>query len=359
VDLRLSRGRAQPWSAEVILARPVLYDRDGVTPRYSFVVPIYNEEETLPELERRLRGVLDKLDGEAEVILVDDGSSDRSPELLDDLHRRDARFKVVRLTRNFGHQIAITAGLDCAAGDATIIMDGDLQDPPELAHELIERWREGYEVVYAIRVDRTSEPFLRRSATRLFYRVLHRLSDVDLPLAVGDFRLVDRRALDEFRRLRESNRYVRGLFAWLGFRHVGVPYKREARYAGRSKYPLRKAVTLGVDGLVGFSRLPLNIAMILGFVVSAGAFLLGLVAIGLRVAHVQIVPGWASVIVVMSFLGGVQLIVTGMMGVYVGRVFDEVKARPLYIVRETEGYESEQVSARPTAGGPGGQTVLP
>jgi dolichol-phosphate mannosyltransferase len=330
-----------------------------VTPRYSFVVPIYNEEETLSELERRLRDVLYSLDGEAEVILVDDGSSDRSPQLLDDLQRRDARFKIVRLTRNFGHQVAITAGLDVAAGDATIIMDGDLQDPPELAHELIERWREGYEVVYAVRADRSSEPFFRRSATRLFYRVLHRLSDVELPPAVGDFRLVDRRALDEFRRLRESNPYVRGLFAWLGFRHVGVPYKRGARYAGRSKYPFRKQVTLGLDGLIGFSRLPLTIVMVLGFVVSASAFLLGLTAIALRIAHVHIVPGWASVIVVMSFLGGVQLIVTGMMGVYVGRVYDEVKARPLYVVRETQGHEPEPVSSHPALGGPGSPTVLP
>ena len=324
-------------------------------PRYSFVVPIYNEEGTLPELERRLRGLLDRLDGDAEVILVDDGSSDRSAELLDDVNARDPRFKIVRLSRNFGHQIAITAGLDHAAGDATIVMDGDLQDPPELVPELIDRWREGYEIVYAVRVDRGAEPALRRLATNLAYRLLHRLASIDLPPGAGDFRLVDRRALDQFRRLRESNRYVRGLFAWTGFRHVGVPHERGSRFAGETKYPFRKLVTLGVDGVIGFSRTPLRLAIVLGFLVSVGAFLLGLVAIGLRLAEIRVVPGWASVIVVVSFLSGVQLIVTGVLGVYVGRIYDEVKDRPLYVVRETRGFEVDppsQPAEDPAVAGP-------
>jgi dolichol-phosphate mannosyltransferase len=315
-----------------------------VTPRYSFVVPICNEEETLPELERRLRGVLDQLDGDAEVILVDDGSVDRSAELMDEIQRRDRRFKVVRFTRNFGHQMAVTAGLDRASGDATIVLDGDLQDPPELALDLIARWREGYEIVYAVRADRTKEPFLRRTVITVFYRLLHRLADVELPPDAGDFRLVDRTALDQFRQLRESNRYVRGLFAWTGFRSIGVPYKREPRFAGRTKYPLGKLVTLGVDGLIGFSRVPLRIAVAIGFLVSASSFVFAIVAIALRVAHVGVVPGWASVIVVVSFLGGAQLIVTGMVGTYVGRIYEEVKARPLYIVREAKGFEGEHLS---------------
>jgi polyisoprenyl-phosphate glycosyltransferase len=311
-----------------------------VRPRYSFVIPIYNEVETLPELERRVRGVLEQLDGDAEVILVDDGSFDGSAEVLDDLHRRDPRFKIVRLTRNFGHQMAITAGLDHASGDATIVLDGDLQDPPELALDLIDRWRDGYEIVYAVRTARGDEPLLRRWAIKFTYRLMHRIADVDLPPDAGDFRLVDRRALDQFRRFRESNRYVRGLFAWTGFRHTGVPHTRGDRYAGRTKYPFGKLVTLAVDGIVGFSRAPLRLVMILGFLVSGTAFLLGIVAIALRLAEVHVVPGWASVIVVTSLLSGVQLIVTGMVGVYVGRIYEEVKGRPLYVLRETRGFES-------------------
>ena len=310
-------------------------------PRYSFVVPIYNEAETLPELARRLTSVLDRLDGDAEVIVVDDGSSDGSAQLLDELSARDRRFKLVRFTRNFGHQIAITAGIDRAAGDATIILDGDLQDPPELVPDLIARWREGYEIVYAVRADRGDEPFLRRTAIRLVYRLLRRFSRVDLPADAGDFRLVDRRALDEVRSLRESDRYVRGLFAWTGFRQIGVPYKRESRYAGKSKYPLRKLIGLAVDGLIGFSRVPLQFAVVFGFLVAATSFALGVVAIALRIAHVAYVPGWASVIVVISFLGGVQLVVTGMVGTYVGRIYEEVKGRPLYVVRETKGFDPQ------------------
>jgi dolichol-phosphate mannosyltransferase len=311
-------------------------------PRYSFVVPIYNEEETLPELERRLSAVLDRLDAPAEAILVDDGSRDRSHELLLDLSGRDPRFKILGFTRNFGHQIAITAGLDRASGDAVVIMDGDLQDPPELVFDMIARWREGYEVVYAIRQDRQGEAAWRRGAMWLFYRLLRRLVDVEIPPDAGDFRLVDRRALDEVRRMRENNRYVRGLFAWIGFRQIGVPYQRDPRFAGTTKYPLRKLMKLAADGVIGFSNLPLRAAMTVGFVVSATSFVFGLVAIGLRLAGAGIVPGWASVVVVVSFLGGVQLVVTGMVGVYVGRIYEEVKGRPLYIVRDAEGFGGER-----------------
>ena len=319
-------------------------------PRYSFVVPIFNEEETLPELERRLVSLLDGLDGDAEVILVDDGSVDRTAEHALDLNRRDPRFKLLRFTRNFGHQMAITAGLDHARGDAIVVMDGDLQDPPEVVPELIARWREGYEVVYAVRQDRSAEPWLRRTAISIFYRTLRRLVDVDIPLDAGDFRLVDRRALEQFRRMRENNRYVRGLFAWIGFRQIGVPYRREARYAGTTKYPLRKLVKLGADGVLGFSNVPLRLTMALGFLVSGTSFVLGVVAIVLRIFGVGTVPGWASVVVVVSFLGGVQLIVTGTMGLYVARIYEEVKGRPLYIVRESHGFggaEKEPAGAEP------------
>jgi dolichol-phosphate mannosyltransferase len=310
-------------------------------PRYSFVVPVFNEEETLPELERRVTAVIDALDGPAEVILVDDGSVDSTPDLVTDLNRRDPRFKLLRFTRNFGHQMAITAGLDHAQGDAVVIMDGDLQDPPEVVPELIARWREGYEVVYAIRQDRSAEPWWRRTVIAIFYRTLRRLVDVDIPLDAGDFRLVDRRALDQFRRMRENNRYVRGLYAWIGFRQIGVPYKRGERYAGQTKYPLGKLIKLGADGIVGFSNLPLRAAMALGFLVAGTSFVIGLVAIALRIAHVGAVPGWASIVVVVSFLGGVQLIVMGTVGIYVARIYEEVKGRPLYILRDATGFAAD------------------
>ena len=309
-------------------------------PRYSFVIPVFDEEETLPELERRLRAVIEGLDGPAEVILVDDGSRDGTFALLSDLHERDDRFKVIRLSRNFGHQIAITAGTDRARGDAVVIMDADLQDPPELVPELIERWREGFEVVYAVRQER-DEGRVKSRTRGLAYRLLRRLSSVDIPVDAGDFRLVDRRALDAFRSLRESNRYVRGMFAWIGFDQTGVVHRRPERHAGRTKYSWSRLIKLGVDGVIGFSDAPLRLALAAGFVVSASSFVFALVAVALRIAGVGIVPGWASLVALISFLGGVQLTVLGMMGLYVARIHEEVKARPLYVVRESRGYGAE------------------
>jgi glycosyltransferase involved in cell wall biosynthesis len=311
-------------------------------PRYSFVLPVYEEEDTLPELYRRLAAVADGLDGSVEMLFVDDGSRDASAAVLLDMHERDPRVKVIRLSRNFGHQIALSAGLDAAAGDAVIIMDADLQDPPELVPELVAKWKEGFEIVYAVRRDRTVEPLWRRSTISFAYRLLTRMSDIELPVDAGDFRLVDRRALDAFKALRESNRYVRGMFSWVGFRQVGVPYSREARYGGKTKYPLRKLIRLGSDGLLSFSDAPLRLSLILGFVVSVAALLLGVTSIILRIAGIGYVPGWSSIVAVVSFLGGVQLIVIGMLGLYVGRIYDEVKRRPLYLVREAYGLTGDQ-----------------
>jgi dolichol-phosphate mannosyltransferase len=307
------------------------------SPRYSFVLPVFDEEASLPELYRRLAAVADGLDGEVEILFVDDGSRDATAALLLDLHGRDPRVKVLRLSRNFGHQVALSAGLDAAAGDAVIIMDADLQDPPELVPELVAKWREGYEIVYAVREDRRVEPLWRRSTISLAYRLLARMSEVEIPVDAGDFRLVDRRALDAFKALRESNRYVRGMFSWVGFRQVGVPYTREARFGGKTKYPLRKLIRLGSDGLLSFSDTPLRVSLVLGFVVSIGAFLLGTTTIVLRILNIGYVPGWTSIVTVVTFLGGVQLVVIGMLGLYVGRIYDEVKRRPLYLVREAYG----------------------
>ncbi|MDQ5820319.1 MAG: glycosyltransferase family 2 protein [Actinomycetota bacterium] len=305
--------------------------------RYSFVIPVYNERDTLPELHTRLAAVAEGLDGESEFLFVDDCSFDGSRELLIQLHERDPRCKLVRFARNFGHQVAISAGLDLALGEAVIVMDADLQDPPELVPELVARWREGYQVVYAVRERREGEGRLKRLFATWFYRVLRRLSKTDMPVDVGDFRLVDRRALDAFRSMRERNRYVRGMFSWIGFRQIGVPYRREQRFAGEPKYSFRKSLRLAIDGIVSFSDLPLRMALVVGFVFSVASFVVGIAAIVAKFAGAFVVPGWASLLVVVAFLGGIQLTVIGMTGLYIGRIYEEVKARPLYVIGEVRG----------------------
>jgi glycosyltransferase involved in cell wall biosynthesis len=304
---------------------------------YSFVIPVLNEQETLPELIRRLQTVMDGLAESSEVVLVDDGSTDGSYDLMLDLHRRDPRVKALRLTRNFGHQMAITAGLDHALGRAVIIMDGDLQDPPEVALELIQRWREGYDVVYAVRATRSGESWLKRKTAKAFYRLMSRLGDIDIPQETGDFRLVDRQAVDAVTAMREHRRYLRGMFAWVGYRQTGIAYERDARYAGATKFSLGRMLAFAIDGIVSFSEAPLRIALAGGFVVSALSFLLGVVAVVLKFAGLYTVPGWASIAVGVAFFSGVQLSVTGVMGIYVARIHEEVKRRPLYLVRDSVG----------------------
>jgi dolichol-phosphate mannosyltransferase len=305
--------------------------------RYSIVVPVHDEEPTLPHLHCRLARLLERLDGEGEVLLVDDGSRDRSYVMMKSIHRLDPRFKVVHLSRNFGHQVAITAGMDLAEGDAVVVMDADLQDPPEVVLEMARLWREGYEVVYGVREDRTSDSWFKRKSASVFYRLLRRLSDVDIPAEVGDFRLVDRRALDAFKEMEEGSRFVRGMFSWMGFRQIGVPYVRAPRHAGATKYPLRNMLYLAVDGVVGFSRVPLRMALNAGLAAAVLAVFGGMAALLLRLLGVFVVPGWASVIFVVCFLGGVQLAVLGVMGEYVGRTYEEVIRRPLYIVDALHG----------------------
>jgi polyisoprenyl-phosphate glycosyltransferase len=307
-------------------------------PRYSIVIPIYNEEESFPDLFKRLREVMDRMDGAAEVVLVDDGSRDASYQLMVQANLEDPRFKVIQLSRNFGHQIAITAGMDAAAGQAVIIMDADLQDPPEVILQLAERWQQGYEVVYAVRERREGETLFKRKTATLFYGMQRRLAEVDQPVDVGDFRLVDRKALNAFLQMRERNRYVRGMFSWVGFRQVAVPYTRASRKAGSSKYPLRNMIRLASDGFVGFSTAPLRFALSAGLLMAVGAVAYGVVAIALKLAGLPYVPGYASLLVTITFLSGVQLIVVGMVGQYVARIYDEVRARPLYLVRESHGF---------------------
>ena len=306
-------------------------------PDYSIVVPVYDEQEALPELYERLRWLLERLDGDAEVILVDDGSRDDSYALMLDLNRRDPRFKLLQLSRNFGHQVAITAGLDFAAGRAVIVMDADLQDPPETVLAMAERWREGFDVVYGVRRERRGETRFKRTTAAVFYRLLQRLADVEIPADAGDFRLLDRKALDAYLAMREHDRYVRGMVSWVGFNQIGVAYSRDERRAGETKYPFRKMMKFAADGIVSFSNAPLRLALGLGFVVSAGSFVYGFVAILLKATGAFTVPGWTSIIIVTSFLGGVQLIVLGVIGEYVGRTYVETKGRPLYIVNRETG----------------------
>jgi glycosyltransferase involved in cell wall biosynthesis len=307
-------------------------------PTYSIVIPVFNEEETLEELLRRLRQLMESLDAPAEVVAVDDGSFDRSPDILAEVAGRDHRFKVIELSRNFGHQIAITAGLDFATGEAIVVMDADLQDPPDVVLDMVAKWRDGFEVVYAVREHREGERFFKQATARIFYRALRRLTDVDAPLDVGDFRLVDRRALQAFKAMRENNRYVRGMFSWIGFRQVGVPYTRAKRFAGDTKYPLRKMLKFASDAIFSFSNAPLRFALNLGFALALLSMLGGTLAVIFKITGAYVVTGWASLVVAISFLGGIQLIVLGAMGEYIARIHDEVKNRPLYIIRETRGF---------------------
>lgn len=307
-------------------------------PRISVVIPALNEEATLPALYRRLTGVLTRLQTSYELVVVDDGSTDRTPDLLCQLHRADPRLKYVRLARNFGHQAALTAGLARASGQAVVVMDADLQDPPEVIPDLVERWQQGYEVVYAIRRHRKESPG-HRLAYALFYRLLNRVASLRIPLDAGDFCLMDRRVIDQLNALPERNRFLRGLRSWVGFRQTGVEYERQARHAGRTKYNLWRLIKLAVDGLVSFSYLPLRIASSLGFVVSTISLTVGLYYLVLRLMGSREPAGFAALIVAVLFLGGVQLITIGIMGEYVGRIFDEVKERPVYIPLEEEGFD--------------------
>lgn len=308
-------------------------------PRYSVVIPVHDEADVLPLLYERLRTVLDGLEGDWELILVDDGSRDGSYALMVELHASDPRVRVLRFSRNFGHQIALTAGLDRARGDAVITMDGDLQHPPETIPVLVERWRAGNEIVYGVMTDAVGESRLKRATSRWFYRLLRRLTDVEMPAAAGDFRLVDRRALEAFKALRETNRYVRGMFSWVGYRQTGVPYVCAARPGGRSKYTARRMLKLASDAIVGFSTLPLRLALNLGFAVSFLSIVFGLSALATKLAGGFAVPGWASIMILVGLVGGIQLIVIGVIGEYIGRIYDEVKARPLYLVSASHGFE--------------------
>ena len=310
-------------------------------PTVSFVVPVKDEEEVLPELYRRLDSTSREIQGECEFILVDDGSTDRSREVMSELRGRDERVKLLFLARNFGHQLAISAGLDFASGDAVVIIDGDLQDPPEVVLEMIPLWREGYEVVHAVRRKRAGESRLKLWTAHHFYRLMHRLSDVKFPIDTGDFRLVDRRVAGIVRDMREPDRYLRGMFAWVGFRQTSVSYDRDRRYAGKTKNSWMKMISFAIDGILGFSVAPLRFILGLGFVISVLSLAVGVLAIILKLAgELPPVQGWASLTVLVTFLAGIQLIVLGTIGLYVARAYEQGKHRPLYLIASAEGLEA-------------------
>jgi len=301
---------------------------------YSVIAPIFNEKENLPELYRRVKEVMDKTSKPWELILVDDGSSDESSDMIRALAKKDKRVRPVIFARNFGHQVAVTAGLDYSRGDAVVIIDADLQDPPELILELAKKWQEGYEVVYAVRAEREGESWFKLWTASLFYRLIYRITDVKIPLDTGDFRLMDRKVVNVMNTMRERHRFLRGMSAWVGFKQIGVEYKRAARSAGETKYPFRKMLRLAINAVTGFSYFPLQVATFFGFF-SAGIAILAMpVVIYLRASGSQAFFGQASTLLAVLFLGGVQLISLGILGEYIGRLYDEAKGRPLYIVRE-------------------------
>ena len=299
----------------------------------SIVVPVYNEQEVLPEFHRRLSAVLEQVPASTEIVFVNDGSTDATGKLLEMLHDRDPRVAVVDLSRNFGKEIALTAGLDHARGDAVVVIDADLQDPPELIPELMKHWREGYDVVYARRNAREGETALKKLTAHLFYRVVQKVARVSVPTDTGDFRLLSRRAVDALGRLREQHRFMKGLFAWIGYPQFAVPYRREPRFSGRTKWNYWKLWNLALEGITSFTIAPLKLATYLGLITAIGALAYGTYIIVDTLVHGNPVRGYPSLMVVILFLGGIQLIALGIVGEYLGRTFDECKQRPLYLVK--------------------------
>ena len=301
---------------------------------YSIVAPIYNEKDNLPELHRRITEVMESSGEPWELILVDDGSTDGSTEIIRAMAKEDKHIRPVIFARNFGHQIAITAGWDYARGHAIVIIDADLQDPPEVILEMAKKWKEGNEVVYAVRAEREGESLFKLWTAALFYRIIYRITDVKIPLDTGDFRLMDRKVVDVLKQMPERHRFPRGMSAWVGFKQVGVQYKRAARHAGETKYPFRKMIRLALNAITSFSYFPLQVATFFGFL-SAGVAIIAIpVVAALRLAGSHFFQGQTTTLISVLFLGGVQLISLGILGEYVGRLYDEAKGRPLYIVRE-------------------------
>jgi len=305
------------------------------TPEISVVVPLYNEELVIDEMYRRLTEVMSDTACAYEIVMVNDGSADRTVELAKAICAGDPRVRLITFSRNFGHQVAITAGMDRCTGRAVVVIDADLQDPPEVIPEMIAKWREGYQVVYGVRDKRRGESWFKLVTAKVFYRLLKRLTSVDIPVDTGDFRLVDRRALEHFNSMRERSRFVRGMISWVGFKQCEVRYVRHERHAGETKYPFSKMLKFAVDGLLAFSQAPLKMASALGLASSAVSFFFIVYGLWMKYFYPeQVLPGWSSIFSAVLFLGGIQLICLGVLGEYIGRIYEEIKQRPLYVVDE-------------------------
>lgn len=315
-------------------------------PKYSLVIPLYNEEATIAALYDRVSAVINRLDAPSEVILINDGSRDRSLQLVRELHEKDPRVCYLSLARNFGHQIAVTAGLNYARGRVVVVLDADLQDPPELIPELIEQWRQGYQVVYAQRIQRRKEGWFKRLTAYLFYRLLKQLADVDIPTDTGDFCLMDRQVVDLLNAMPERNRYIRGLRSWVGFRQTAVQFDRDPRFAGDVKYTFAQSFGLAINGLVSFSKVPLRISTYVGLFAAFVAVVMMILVFYWRIAYpASPVTGLTTIVVAIFFLGAVQLLSIGILGEYIGRIYEEVKNRPLYTLAEVAGFERFNASA--------------
>ena len=300
----------------------------------TIIVPVYNEEEVLPEFHRRLAGVLDGLAMKSEIIYVNDGSVDGSVNQMRKLKAEDGRVAMIDLSRNFGKEIAMTAGLDHSHGDAVVVIDADLQDPPELIPDMIEHWQSGYDVVYAQRTSRAGESAFKKTTAHVFYRVMQQLSRVSIPPDAGDFRLLSRRAVDALSGLREQHRFMKGLFAWIGYPQKAIPYERDARYDGKTKWSYVSLWNFAIEGITSFSTLPLKVATYLGVLTAFSAFIFGMFIVVKTIFFGNPVPGYPSLLVVVLFLGGIQLMALGVIGEYLGRMFDETKGRPLYLIKD-------------------------
>ena len=315
--------------------------------KYSIVVPVYNEEEVIHETYRRLTEVMHSTKEAYELLFVNDGSRDRTAEIIKEYSEQDPAVVLLDFARNFGHQIAITAGMDYARGEAVVVIDADLQDPPELILEMIEKWKQGFDVVYAKRTKRKGETYFKKQTAAMFYRFLRAMTDIDIPLDTGDFRLLDRKVCNQMNSIQEKNRFVRGLVSWVGFKQTAVEYERDERLAGESKYPLKKMLKLSMDGITSFSYKPLKLASYAGVTLSGIGFIYLLVVLYLKLFTDSTITGWSSLIVIQLFFSGIILIILGMIGEYIGRIYDETKNRPLYIVREKYQLETrKEVSLR-------------
>lgn len=334
-------GAKDPFqNTETITEKPV--EVYILSIRYSIVVPVYNEELVVRESYKRLKEVMDSTGEPYELIFVNDGSRDQTEQLVSELCDADANVRLLSFSRNFGHQTAITAGMDAASGQAIVVIDADLQDPPEVILEMIAKWKEGYDVVYGQRISREGETWFKKLTAKAFYRILKSLTSVDIPVDTGDFRLIDRKVCDVLSSLTEKNRYVRGLVSWVGFRQTAVRFHRKERFAGETKYPLKKMLKFAMDGITTFSYKPLKLTTYVGFLVSFCSFIYLLVVICLKLFTDRTVSGWASTLSVSLLFNGVILMMLGIIGEYIGRIYDETKNRPLYVIRERKGFNDEE-----------------